>query len=837
MGNDTKRSGRKALRLVSSCAFIMLVTQAGPAAAQDTSAAPPGPPAANVPAASVIPQDLPPSAASASPDTREGLGGEIVVTAQKRSQNVQDVGISITAVSGAELHQLGFTTSTDIAKIASNVSVSGSYGGMMSQFTIRGVTQNDFNDHVESVIATYIDDSYIAMQQGQFFAMFDLDRVEALKGPQGTLFGRNATGGLVQFITRKPTDHFEAYIDGTYASYNEARIEGAVGGPIAPGINFRLSGLFDHYDGYLKNAYPGNTYTPANTGKAQGGYPAPGAGADLGGIKSNAAVRGQVAAEITDNIKLSVEGMYNRFLGSSPPYQQSVNTVTVQDAAGVQIGTLIASPTETCEIIKAGACAPGYGEASSTRPVPGANYFGYKDPDGIGFKTSSDYAFKDGSQTRTYGGISKLVWDLGGPHLTWVNSYMHYTKHFLFDLDADPANSYFWIADSREKTLSEEVRIDGQSGPLTYVAGAYYLHINNHSTHGLGALPNSAYAVNGVGFDQPRIAHLVSKSYSLFGQLEYKLTDTLTAIGGLRASRELKDYDFTVLFVPTTAANSDPKQWDYVGGTSYGAYHAKNSKTLWNWKAQLDWKLDPNLLLYAGVTQGAKAGSFNSGDPSLLDNNGAAIPYKPERLISYEAGFKSSLMDRRLRFNGAAYYYDYHNYQAARWTGLSGVIINANGYFYGAEAELTGDLNSAIETSLNVGWQKNKLKHVPTGDGFANVETTFAPEWTVSGLFRYTYPEEIADGHVAIQGSGTYQSAVWQNLNNFAANRLKGWFTADARLSFTTSNNKYQVAVFAKNLFDKRYDVIGFDESYLTGSNLNSQGRPRWIGGNVRVNF
>jgi len=804
---------RKASMLTGAASLILLVTGTSAALAQD---APPPAPETSVP--------------------QEGLGGDIIVTAQKRAQNVQDVGISITAISGDELKNLGFTTSTDIAKIASNVSISGSYGGMMSQFTIRGVTQNDFNDHVESVIATYVDDTYIAMQQGQFFAMFDLDHVEALKGPQGTLFGRNATGGLIQFITKKPTDHFEGYVDATYGSYNQVRLEGAVGGPLAPGINARLSGMFERYDGYLHNAYPENTFTP-NTGKPQGGYPAPGAGADMGGIDSNFAVRGQIAADLASNVKLSVVGMYNRFLGSSPPYQQSINTVTVQNAAGVQIGTLIASPTQVCQIIQAGACAPGFGETSPFRPVPGANFFGYKDPDGIGFTTSSDYAFKDGSQTRTWGGSSKLVWDLGGTNLTWVNSYMNYQKHFLFDLDADPANSYFWIADSKENTISEELRLDGHSGPLTWVGGAYFLRIDNTSTHGLGALPNSAYAVGGVGFDQPRTADLVSKSYSVFGQLEYKFTDTLTAIGGLRASREVKDYDFTVLFVPTTAANSDPKAWDFAGGISYGTYNAHNAQTLWNWKAQLNWKPMRDLMLYAGVTQGAKAGSFNSGDPSLLANNGSAIPYKAEKLISYEAGFKSSLMDHRLRFNGAVYYYDYTNYQAARWTGLSGVIINADGHFYGAEAELIGNVTPSLETALNVGWQKNKLKNVPTGAGFADVETTFAPEWTISGLLRYTYPVEIAGGRVAIQGNVTYQSAVWQNLNNFAANRLDGWITADARLSYTTSDDKFQLAVFVKNMFDRRYDTIGFDESYLTGSNLNSQGKPRLFGINGKMKF
>jgi iron complex outermembrane receptor protein len=258
---------------------------------------------------------------------------------------------------------------------------------------------------------------------------------------------------------------------------------------------------------------------------------------------------------------------------------------------------------------------------------------------------------------------------------------------------------------------------------------------------------------------------------------------------------------------------------------------------LWNWKAQLNWKPSRDLLVYAGVTQGAKAGSFNSGDPSLFANNGAGIPYKPERLISYEVGFKSSILDSRLRFNASAYYYDYHNYQAAQWTGLANVIINADARMYGAEAELAGALAPNLDISFNVGWQHNKVMHVPIGAGFADRETAFAPEWTFSGLARYTYPSDVFGGKLAIQGSGSYQSAVWHNLNNFDANRLPGYFLADARISWTSADDRYTLAVFGKNVFDKRYETVGFDESYVTGANLSSPGRPHWFGVNMSAIF
>ena len=772
----------------------------------------------------------------ANKENNGGLMGDIVVTAQKRDQNQQSVGIAITAATGEQLRTLGLTNSVDIAKIAPNVSVSGSYGGLMSQFTIRGVTQNDFSDHVESVIAAYVDDTYIAMQQGQMFATFDIDRVEALKGPQGTLFGRNATGGLVHFITKRPTDHFEGYVDATYASYNEVRLEGAVSGPLAPGISGRISGLFNRSDGFLKNLYPEQTFTP-NTGVPQGTSPAPGAGADLGGVKSNVAVRGQLEFELSPTVKLWTSGFYNNFIASSAPYQSAINTVAVQDAAGNQINTILATATQTCQVIRAGVCAPGYGQPFPTRAVPGANYFGYKDPDGIGLITSSDYAFNDGSRAKTWGFSGKLTAELGSVNMTWISDYKHFDKHFSFDLTADPANGFFWIADSKEKTISQELRLDGKSDRLTWVAGLYYLWIDNNSVDGLGALPTSAFAIGGVGFDQPRIVSLLSKSYSAFGQLEYALSDTLTAIAGLRASREQKDYDFSVLYVPTTATTKDPRNWYFAGGFPLGSYQAKNSETLWNWKAQLNWKPLRDLLVYAGVTQGAKAGSFNSGDPSLFANNNTAIPYKPERLISYEAGFKSSILDRRLRFNASTYYYDYHNYQAAQWTGLANVIINADAFMYGAEAEIAGSPTPDLDISFNVGWQHNKVKNVPVGAGFADRETTYAPEWTLSGLARYTYPSDVFRGKLAIQGGGSYQSAVWHNLNNFDADRLPGYFLADARISWTSADDRYTLAVFSKNVFNKRYDTVGFDEALVAGANLTSPGRPRWFGVNMSAKF
>ncbi|PCI52792.1 MAG: TonB-dependent receptor [Alphaproteobacteria bacterium] len=762
---------------------------------------------------------------------------EIIVTSQKRGQKLQEVGIAITALSGEQLKALGMVDSTDIARIASNIAVSGSYGGQMSQFTIRGVTQNDFNDHVESVIAVYIDDAYVAMQQGQTFAMFDIDRVEALKGPQGTLFGRNATGGLVHYITKRPTEEFEGYIDATYASYNNIRLESAISGPLAEGVRARLSGFYEEFDGYIKNKYPEETFVPAALESNLNSVTIPGGGADLGGVKSNWALRAQVEVDLSDNVGLWVAGFINKSVASTGPYQQ-IPTVTITDADGTHINTINAAPDETCEAIQQGSCVNGLfdHDANAVRERPGSDFFGFLDPDGSGPITSSDYAFDDANTLETYGATAKFTAQLGNVQFTSVTDYKHFTKDFSLDLEAGPVNQFFWHGISEEDAFTQELRFDGQTEKLNWVGGLYYLRIDNYSVHGIGALPDSAYPI--ASWDQPRVVNLDTTSYSLFGQVEYKLSDTLTVIGGLRGSREEKEYDFEVLFVfPNPDGNV--LGWDFspaieFPGFSQGIYEAESKGTLWSWKAQINWQPNDDTLMYFGVTQGAKAGSFNAGGAPLPAED---IPFDAEKLISYEVGLKSTFLDGNVRFNAAAFYYDYSNYQAARWLGFSSLIINSDAYIYGAEADVTAFLTDSLELSVNVGLQKNKVKDVPVAGELRDVHTTFSPEFTIAGTLRYTVPNVIANGDLTFQLDGNYQSKIWHNLNNFDANQLDAYGIVNVRVGWTSEDGDWAVSLFGKNLFNNVYDIVGFDLSQICGCNLQSQGRPRWLGINVKHDF
>ena len=182
---------------------------------------------------------------------------EVIVTAQKREQKLNDVGVAVTAFTGDQMRALGFETSTDLIAYTPGISLAGDIGGQRAIFNIRGVVQNDYADLAEAPVAVYIDGAYLASTQAQTFGLFDVARVEMLKGPQGTLFGRNATGGLVNTITSKPTDELEGYIEGTVASFSQIRVEGAISGPLGDSVRGRLAFMSNQQDEILDNIYPG----------------------------------------------------------------------------------------------------------------------------------------------------------------------------------------------------------------------------------------------------------------------------------------------------------------------------------------------------------------------------------------------------------------------------------------------------------------------------------------------------------------------------------------------------------------------------------------------------
>src|SRR6266513_2299117 len=196
-----------------------------------------------------------PTARAQQPAATSGGLEEVIVTAQKREQNLQEIGISLSAVSGSDLTELGVVNATDITKSMPAVVLTQPNGPSSFSLAIRGVVQNDFADHQESPAAIYVDDVYVSQMIGLAFSTFDIDRDEVLRVPQGTIFGRNATGGLAHFISRRPSDETSGYMDVTLGQRNLLRVEGAFGGALADGIDGRIAFQTNHYDPLFKNVF------------------------------------------------------------------------------------------------------------------------------------------------------------------------------------------------------------------------------------------------------------------------------------------------------------------------------------------------------------------------------------------------------------------------------------------------------------------------------------------------------------------------------------------------------------------------------------------------------
>ena len=778
---------------------------------------------------------------------------EVVVSAQKREQNIQDVGIAMQAFNGDQLKALGVTSSVDVAAFTPGVHISGALAGQNNQFTIRGVTQNDFNDIVEAPNAVYLDEGYIPIANAQTFGLFDIERVEVLKGPQGTLFGRNATGGLVHYISKKPTfDKFTGFVDlsgGVYDSpTNPAsqRIEAAFGGPMSDRVAFRVAGLWRKTDNYLINKYAGDPATQA---------PGAGAGSNMGSDKTYA-VRGTLDFKATDDVLLRISANHTKSEVSTGPYQ-SISTIGVLDANGELVNVINTPANETRLSIQGNADGggnaidgssflPGGGIGLPGRSTPGGDFFGYKDPDGKGWYTSSDFAFKNQGETKATGVNGRLEWNLPNDmQLVAISDYKKYFKALFIDVDAAPVNQLANFGNVDAKSFSQEVRLSGKFSKGRWVTGLYYLDINNLSNNGLKAPVNSIiFQAFGAPFDIGVKAKLKTKSYSAFGQVEYDLADKWTLTVGGRVIKEKKDYDMIAngFFISTGNSNYNdgPLVPNVTGAGDPFSYTDSSSDNLWAGKVQLDWRPHDGLLVYAGVNRGVKAGSYNA--PllgSYLGSGGnAALKYKPEKLMSFETGFKASLGERT-RLNGAAFYYDYKDSQAFLFVGVGGVVINADARTVGGELTLQTTPIDGLDISLGLSAIDAIVKDVALRAGSPlpprDVRPTYAPKTQASIMVRYGWP--MFGGEASVRADASHVSSFYYNLRNFDADKYDAYTMVNAGIGWQTKDGGWQGSFDLRNIGDAKAGIQGYDLASLCGCNEVSYQPPRWIGLSLRKSF
>ena len=803
---------------------------------------------------------------------------EIVVTAQKREESIQDVGIAMTAFSGDQLRDLGYTNSMELTSLSPGVHFSSTTATQYQQFTIRGVTQSDFADHTEPPNAVYIDEGYVASPQAQVFAMFDLDRVEILKGPQGTLFGRNATGGLAHFITRKPTRELEGYGEVTYGSYNRAKFEGAVSGPLTSRLAGRVSLMYNRHDNVGENLFPFGQPTNPVTGVPL----APG-NAGQADVRDDDqyAWRAQLLWNINDDADLLVSVFNAQQLISQGNYSLE-GTAAVIDAQGRHVNTLFPeSNSQSCESISAetGGCLPigfldfevpaflaaffpGFPLEDAVRPDQFGDLLGFVDPDIGNFDGSYDHSPENADRYQTRGATGKLTWDLSDTFLgsnvvlTSVSHYAHFDKRI--SLDDGGATPWLEVSLAAEHdTFAQELRLNGELERARWVAGFYFLSIDVTTSQALGFGPGSPItfmfspAVTGTNlpFDAPVFTDLQTESYSLFGQLDMDLTERLTFIAGVRTIREDKEYTYSnEITLNVNSAIGDPASrafavpaFDPVSAPlgKYPSFADDTSDTLWAGKLQFDYKPNDDWLLYAGINRGVKAGGFNAklydfGVP-LPDSD---IPYGEETLFAYEVGLKATVLSGTTRINASAYYYDYDDYQAFQFVGIGGRIQNADAKFKGIEVEVLSNPIDGLDFLFSASFIDAEVTNLAVADNiFKDVTPAFTPSVQLGGLLRYALPTRIFGGTLAAQMDANYVSSSFNNLRNFSSHKMPAYVTGNARLFWTSPDERWDASFFVTNLADARNRVTAVDISTLCGCQQVAFANPRWFGGTIRFNY
>ena len=771
---------------------------------------------------------------------------EIVVTAQKREQSLQDVGISVQAFSATQLHDLNIQSSYDIAAFTPGVSLGGSSAGQQTLFTIRGVSQIDFSDIAESPNAVYLDDGYLAATQAQTFALLDIERVEVLKGPQGTLFGRNATGGLIQYISKKPSfDGYDGYADfrvGVFDSPTnpmQESLEAAFGGPVSDTLAGRIAIKGSNQDPYLINRYPV---------EAVGGSPGPGAGANLGADSTFTGRASLLYRPSSDfSTLLSVNGAHSKL--SSAPYEQTA-TIGQLNSAGQLVNVFAAGPNETRGSISATG-GDGGGDIANTgkftpfapRPVPGGDFFGYKPPGP--WVISTAFAFSRPSSVDTYGVDLHSDWTLAeGLSLTAVTDYKKYDKLIFLSVNVSPANFVANYEGDTAFSASQELRLNGKSDNLDWVAGLYYLHITSHAIAGLKFPVGSI--VPGAPFDLGTDADLDTNSYSAFGQVDWRFAPKLGLILGARLTQEQKEYKFYQGIWATTDSRQAQVGTAAIIGPVIGPdgpvpYANSRGQTLWAGKAQLEYRPAGDLLFYAGINRGVKAGSYNAELAGGLPVPTTLIPYKPEVLVSTEVGFKSTLLERKLRVNVAAFHYNYEDYQGFLFTGVSGVVINRDAQTNGVEGSIEANPLKGLEIVLGASYIHALVYNVPLLTGGVDVPTrdvqpTYSPPAQANLLLKYAH-EVPGGGTLTERFDVVYSDRFYYNLRNFTADQFPQYYKLGLGADWASADEHWQVGLDIQNLTNRRIGNVGFDLASLCGCNDVSYQPPRLYSLNLHYKY
>ncbi len=795
---------------------------------------------------------------------------EVVVTAQFIEQNLQDTPIAITAINAEMLEERGQTSITQIAAQAPNVSLrpQPQNGGSGLIAFIRGVGQVDFNYALDPGVGIYVDDVYIPTLSSSLLELMDLDRVEILRGPQGTLAGKNSIGGAIKLFGAKPKGDDSGSLRVSYGSFNELNVRGMADLKITDSLALRVSGMSRGRDGYVGMLDYGQTHptsnVPQNNTRGRGN-------ADYQTMGGQNIVAGRAAFRYTpvDKLEINFSADYTRERSEAIP--------TVLIAAGAASGTGVFNPSSqgvsnsggnpwlvgkdgndvnvSCAFVPAGAYSCDAGgdlQGWDRRYVSYSNFLdGTAPTDQAPFKPYFAVPQTNFQGSGLMGNVSFEFND--NFELVYIGSYRKYSSKFAQDQDATPVPVAQLDNQLNHHAFTSEVRLNAKTsgGLLEGTVGAFYL-----KQRGIYTARVDLNYVTPVSID---FLHgpdnTPSETKAVFATATVHPTEALSFTGGLRYTKDKKDYTYfrsnPDSTVPNPANCAPPPSGDWFNNPNCllaGIYDItgsfKGDRT--DWRIVGDYRFNPQFLAYASVSTGFKGGGVNPR-PFFATQR---LSFKPETLTTYETGFKSDLLDRHVRLNGAIFLNKYEDIQLRKQVCPESTPFPSTPCLRpdnigaadvkGAELEASIYPGGGFSFDGSISYLDFEYTSSSTG-GF--LDNTSIPE---SGITPYTpelsyavgaqYDHNLSAGTLSFRLDGSYQGKVYDNAENTSWAKIPGRFLANARVSWA-AEDKWKVALEVQNLFDKYYFMSVSDASSSLGIVTGVPGLPRTLSLTVERKF
>ncbi|WP_298198358.1 TonB-dependent receptor [Novosphingobium sp.] len=697
--------------------------------------------------------------------------GEIVVTATKRAENVQSIPVSVTAIGGDALAKSRITSVDSLVTKVANLQLTSIVGDNTPIFSLRGVSMSDYSLNQSSPVATYYDEVY----KGNFallgVAMYDLERVEVLRGPQGTLYGKNTTGGAVNIISRDAKlGETSGYVNAGYGNYNRIEGNAAVNVPLGDKAALRVAGTFANADGWFKNVVPGMP--------------------DLASTREWA-LRATLKVEPVEGVRLSLRG--------ATSFQNPQNY------------GIYAQPEATNR--------PGLDRWQIASNVP------------------------DRRRARTNSVALTANIDLSDKlTLTSITSYDQGTLFFREDTDGTATRLLEIPYYDKASQFAQDLRLTSDTGgPFDFILGAYYHRekvfnqtafeiATDVDVDGNGRI-NAADCAAGLPlackvrnqFDQ------LKYSVALYSDVKYAVGEAVTLRGGLRYTHDTGKQ---------TGFSSDALGYDNVLVTNLiPLSNLRYSTDNLSGKVGIDYKFADRNLIYASISRGYRAPSFNAQaffDPSELS------VARPEEVTSYELGTKTQFWDRRVTLNVAGFYYDYKNQQFINVDPASAAQTLLNipkSRIYGGEAELT--LRGSDRVTLHAGMGLLATRIIEgrvSGTNVSGRRLANAPTFTANASLDLTLMDG-SRGRFSVHPEIAYQSSQFFEVLNIPRLRQPAYALLGGHVDWESANGRYTVSAWARNLTNRFYFTSRVDLLAGFGFDYNHIGNPRTYGVTVGAKF